>query len=97
MDIATDLPPNPNTPITWAQDDPSHPGFLVHGLDDTPGPKAYVSAPFPKDLFILEETLPVLATAPNVTDVVDHSISTSSPNPVKKISSPSFFKTHTTA
>lgn len=35
------LPPNPNTSASWAQDDPSHPGFVVHGLDDTPGPKAY--------------------------------------------------------
>ena len=33
------LPPNPNP--DWSQDDPAHPGFVVHGLDDTPGPKAY--------------------------------------------------------
>jgi quinol monooxygenase YgiN len=35
------LPPNPNPKPDWSQDDPAHPGFVVHGLDDTPGPKAY--------------------------------------------------------
>jgi len=25
----------------WSQDDPSHPGFVLNGLDDTPGRKAY--------------------------------------------------------
>jgi quinol monooxygenase YgiN len=33
--------PNPNTGADWAQDDPDHHGFVVHGLDDTPGQKAY--------------------------------------------------------
>lgn len=27
---------------TRLQDDPSHPGFLVHGVDDTPGRKGYI-------------------------------------------------------
>lgn len=36
-----DLPPFPNRNPDWSQDDPSHPGFVVIGLDDTPGPKAY--------------------------------------------------------
>lgn len=26
---------------SWAQDDPSHPGYVVTGVDDTPGRKAY--------------------------------------------------------
>lgn len=38
---ATNLPPNPNTKADWSQDDASHPGFAMNGLDDTPGPKAY--------------------------------------------------------
>ena len=36
-----DLPPNPNPHPDWSQDDPAHPGYVVYGLDDTPGPKAY--------------------------------------------------------
>jgi hypothetical protein len=35
------FPPNPNTSADWSHDDPSHSGFVVHGLDDTPGQKAY--------------------------------------------------------
>ena len=35
------LPPFPNPSPDWSQDDPSHPGFVVIGLEDTPGPKAY--------------------------------------------------------
>ena len=35
------FPPFPNPSPDWSQDDPSHPGFVVIGLDDTPGPKAY--------------------------------------------------------
>jgi hypothetical protein len=38
---ATDLPANPNPNASWAQDDKSHPGFQLYGIDDTPGPKAY--------------------------------------------------------
>ena len=41
MDTARNLPANPNPSPSWSQDDPIHPGFLVQGLDDTPGPKAY--------------------------------------------------------
>lgn len=37
---ATNL--HPITPASdWAHDDASHPGFVIHGVDDTPGPKAY--------------------------------------------------------
>jgi quinol monooxygenase YgiN len=35
------LMPNPNTSADWSQDDPAHHGFVVDGLDDTPGQKAY--------------------------------------------------------
>ena len=35
------LPSNPNPVQDWSQDDQAHSGFLTHGLDDTPGPKAY--------------------------------------------------------
>jgi quinol monooxygenase YgiN len=35
------LVPNPNTGADWSQDDPAHHGFVVNGLDDTPGQKAY--------------------------------------------------------
>lgn len=38
---AINLPPNPNTKADWTQDDSSHPGFVMNGLDNTPGPKAY--------------------------------------------------------
>ncbi len=38
---AVTLPPNPNTSLDWSQDDPEHSGFVVKGLDDTPGQKAY--------------------------------------------------------
>jgi quinol monooxygenase YgiN len=31
----------PNLQPSWDQDDPSHSGFVVHGVDDTPGNKAY--------------------------------------------------------
>jgi len=41
IETATNLPPNPNPQPSWSQDDLSHPGFLVHGIDDTPGNKAY--------------------------------------------------------
>lgn len=33
--------PMPNRQADWSHDDPSHPGFVVHGVDDTPGEKAY--------------------------------------------------------
>ena len=36
-----DLTPNPNPGPDWSRDDRAHPGFAVHGLDDTPGRKAY--------------------------------------------------------
>jgi quinol monooxygenase YgiN len=43
VDDKTEIAPFPNTSAaTWAHDDPSHPGFLVNGLDDTPGRKAYL-------------------------------------------------------
>lgn len=29
-------------PSSWSKDDPEHPGFVVHGVDDTPGNKAYL-------------------------------------------------------
>jgi quinol monooxygenase YgiN len=35
------LHPNPNASPNWSQDDPDHPGFVVKGLDDTDGQKAY--------------------------------------------------------
>jgi quinol monooxygenase YgiN len=35
------LLPNPNASPNWSQDDPDHPGFVVKGLDDTDGQKAY--------------------------------------------------------
>ncbi|KAH9899012.1 hypothetical protein F4778DRAFT_181877 [Xylariomycetidae sp. FL2044] len=41
VETATDLPLFPNRNPDWSQDDPSHPGFVVHGVDDTPGQKAY--------------------------------------------------------
>jgi hypothetical protein len=33
--------PFPNPSPDWSQDDPAHPGFVINGLDDTPGQKAY--------------------------------------------------------
>ena len=33
--------PFPNPQTDWSHDDPAHPGFLVNGIDDTPGNKAY--------------------------------------------------------
>ncbi len=33
--------PFPNPSPDWSQDDPSHPGFVLNGLDETPGQKAY--------------------------------------------------------
>ena len=30
-----------NAITDWAQDDPAHPGYVVSGVDDTPGNKAY--------------------------------------------------------
>lgn len=33
--------PFPNPEASWSQDDPSHSGFVFHGVDDTPGNKAY--------------------------------------------------------
>ena len=33
--------PFPNVSPDWSQDDPAHPGFVLNGLDDTPGQKAY--------------------------------------------------------
>jgi quinol monooxygenase YgiN len=38
---ATSLPPFPNPNPDWSQDDPAHPGFVLNGLDNTPGRKAY--------------------------------------------------------
>ena len=35
------LPPFPNPHPSWSRDDLSHPGFVVHGEDNTPGNKAY--------------------------------------------------------
>ncbi len=35
------LPPNPNARPDWSQDDLHHPGFVVNGIDDTAGQKAY--------------------------------------------------------
>lgn len=35
------FPPFPNRQPDWSQDDPAHPGFVINGLDDTPGQKAY--------------------------------------------------------
>lgn len=35
------IAPNPNPNPSWSQDHPRHPGFLIHGTDNTPGPKAY--------------------------------------------------------
>lgn len=42
-DNTTQIAPFPNnTATSWSQDDPSHSGFLVNGLDNTPGRKAYL-------------------------------------------------------
>lgn len=40
-DRAGDLPPMPNSQADWSNDDPSHSGFVVNGVDDTAGRKAY--------------------------------------------------------
>ncbi|KAM0261143.1 hypothetical protein ACHAQJ_002405 [Trichoderma viride] len=43
VNIATvmNLPPFPDPNPSWSKDDASHPGFVVSGVDDTPGRKAY--------------------------------------------------------
>jgi hypothetical protein len=33
--------PGPVPAPDWNHDDPDHPGFLLNGVDNTPGPKAY--------------------------------------------------------
>jgi hypothetical protein len=33
--------PGPAPVPDWNRDDPDHPGFVLHGVDNTPGPKAY--------------------------------------------------------
>lgn len=43
VDDKTEIAPFPNTSaFSWAHDDPSHSGFLLNGLDNTPGRKAYL-------------------------------------------------------
>jgi hypothetical protein len=37
----SNISPLPNERLDWAYDDPKHPGFVIHGVDDTPGRKAY--------------------------------------------------------
>lgn len=39
---STKLVPFPNPRPSWFHDDPSHPGFLIHGMDNTPGRKSYL-------------------------------------------------------
>lgn len=42
-DGTTKIAPFPNpTAASWDYDDPSHKGFIVNGVDDTPGRKAYL-------------------------------------------------------
>ena len=42
-DDQTEIAPFPNSAATgWAHDDPQHSGFLLNGLDRTPGRKAYL-------------------------------------------------------
>jgi quinol monooxygenase YgiN len=42
-DGATPITPFPNQSThSWAYDDPSHPGFRLNGLDNTPGRKGYL-------------------------------------------------------
>lgn len=38
---ATNLLPLPDPHASWSNDDAAHPGFIVDGIDDTPGRKAY--------------------------------------------------------
>ena len=38
---ATSLVTELNAVTSWSQDDPSHSGYVVSGVDDTPGDKAY--------------------------------------------------------
>jgi hypothetical protein len=38
---AMSFAPFPNRTPDWSQDDPAHPGYVLNGLDDTPGQKAY--------------------------------------------------------
>ena len=45
VDESTKLPSFPNPQPDWSQDDPSHPGFVTNGLDNTPGRKAYYILP----------------------------------------------------
>jgi quinol monooxygenase YgiN len=40
-DNVASLGPFPNLQPDWSQDDPSHPGFGMNGIDNTPGNKAY--------------------------------------------------------
>lgn len=42
METATNLLPLLDPQPNWSQDDPSHPGYIVNGVDDTPGNKAYL-------------------------------------------------------
>lgn len=43
VDDQTEIAPFPNSSAaSWAHDDPSHSGFLLNGLDNTPGRKAYL-------------------------------------------------------
>ena len=41
VETATNLPPFPDTHPSWSHDDPVHPGFIINGVDNTPGNKAY--------------------------------------------------------
>jgi hypothetical protein len=34
---AMSFAPLPNRTPDWSQDDPAHPGYVLNGLDDTPG------------------------------------------------------------
>lgn len=38
---ASSIPPFPFPRADWSHDNPTHSGFLVHGLEDTPGNKSY--------------------------------------------------------
>jgi quinol monooxygenase YgiN len=43
VDNTTKIAPFPNpSAASWSHDDPSHSGFILNGLDDTPGRKAYL-------------------------------------------------------
>jgi hypothetical protein len=39
--MTTNLKSFPNPQPNWPKDDQSHPGYVTHGIDDTPGNKAY--------------------------------------------------------